>query len=109
MKRRLFKIIVDDNVDTIVSIYVFDTLKTLFTIIALILSFIQFVLYLTKIHTNVSNLAINLGIMISSILILIMNLLYSKYRKIFIKQLETSNDDKEINNKFVKKDKYRCP
>lgn len=109
LKRRLFKIIIDDNVDTIVAIYTFNTLKTFFTITTLLLAIIQFILYLTKINTHAIDLIMNLAIVFSTILILIMNIFYSKYRKLFIKQLDTGNDNQIEEKPVIKKDKYRCP
>lgn len=109
LKRRLFKIIIDDNVDTIVAIYTFNTLKLFFTITTLLLAIIQFILYLTKINTHATDLIMNLAIGFSAILILIMNIFYSKHRKLFIKQLDTGNDNQIEEKPVIKKDKYRCP
>ena len=109
MKRRIFKIIIDSDVESIIEIYVFATLKTFFMLSTLILSTIQLILLISKLNTMTSNIGISIGIIITSLLTLIMNLIHSKMRNKFLEKLDNGGEDKNINKPIIKKDKYRCP
>lgn len=109
MKRRIFKIIIDTDVESIIKIYVFATLKAFFMLSTLILSFIQLILLISKLNTITSSTGIVVGIMITSLLTLIMNIIHSKTRNKFLEKLDNGGEDKDINKPIIKKDKYRCP
>lgn len=107
MKRKLFKIIIDTDVETIINIYVYATLKLLFEILTLVLAFIYTILhYIVK--SNGADIGFIIAILISMILAFIMTFMHSRTRNKFLKRLDTGEDN-PIENKIIKKDKYRCP
>lgn len=109
MKRRIFKIIIDTDVESMIKIYVFSTLKTFFLISTAILAFIQIILLLNKVNTITSDLGIMVGIMITSLLSIFSNIMHSRLRNKFLERLDSGESDKTIEKTYIKKDKYRCP
>lgn len=109
MKRRIFKILIDADIESIIKIYAFSTLKMFFIISTTVLAFIQFILLLAKLNTITSDLGIILGIFITSLLSIFANIMHSRVRNKFLEKLDSGSDDNNTINKPIKKDKYRCP